>query len=540
MLLRKLLPLLASLAGAVLLWAAWPVSPLTLLIFVAWIPMLWLEANVNSWKKFTGYTLIHMFLWNLLVTWWVALASAPGAVGAFVVNSIAMTIPWLLFYFTKRRLGQRIGYAGLIVYWLAFEFLHHNWDLAWPWLTLGNSFAVQPGWVQWYQYTGASGGTLWILVTNLLAWSLINHYRNGERGREYRIRLAGLVLLLTTPILLSRLIISSEKKIASAAWAGADRNIVVVQPNIDPYTEKFEAGSLEQQLNKLITLSESAINRGTRLVVWPETAIPAQVREDMIKEDFRFRAVWSFLKRHPNVSLLTGLDSYIEYGTDRDKASPYARFHKPSGIYYDMFNTAALMEVDSTVQFYHKAKLVPGVETLPSFLNFMGKWFEDFGGVSGTLGRDKERKVFVPWDQYYKSAPIICYESIFSDYLTEFVRRGANVLVIITNDGWWDDTPGYRQHMNYARLRAIETRKWIARSANTGISCFIDPLGNVINPQPWDTEAAIRYNIPVDNRQTFYVKYGDLLSRTATVLALGLLVWLLIQVIRKRLNRKAN
>lgn len=540
MLLRKLLPLLASLAGAVLLWAAWPVSPLTLLIFVAWIPMLWLEANVNSWKKFTGYTLIHMFLWNLLITWWVALASAPGAVGAFVVNSIAMTIPWLLFYFTKRRLGQRIGYAGLIVYWLAFEFLHHNWDLAWPWLTLGNSFAVQPGWVQWYQYTGASGGTLWILVTNLLAWSLINHYRNGERGREYRIRLAGLVLLLTTPILLSRLIISSEKKIASAAWAGADRNIVVVQPNIDPYTEKFEAGSLEQQLNKLITLSESAINRGTRLVVWPETAIPAQVREDMIKEDFRFRAVWSFLKRHPNVSLLTGLDSYIEYGTDRDKASPYARFHKPSGIYYDMFNTAALMEVDSTVQFYHKAKLVPGVETLPSFLNFMGKWFEDFGGVSGTLGRDKERKVFVPWDQYYKSAPIICYESIFSDYLTEFVRRGANVLVIITNDGWWDDTPGYRQHMNYARLRAIETRKWIARSANTGISCFIDPLGNVINPQPWDTEAAIRYNIPVDNRQTFYVKYGDLLSRTATVLALGLLVWLLIQVIRKRLNRKAN
>lgn len=540
MLLRKLLPLLASLAGAVLLWAAWPVSPLTLLIFVAWIPMLWLEANINSWKKFTGYTLIHMFLWNLLVTWWVALASAPGAVGAFVVNSIAMTIPWLLFYFTKRRLGQRIGYAGLIVYWLAFEFLHHNWDLAWPWLTLGNSFAVQPGWVQWYQYTGASGGTLWILVTNLLAWSLINHYRNGERGREYRIRLAGLVLLLTTPILLSRLIISSEKKIASAAWAGADRNIVVVQPNIDPYTEKFEAGSLEQQLNKLITLSESAINRGTRLVVWPETAIPAQVREDMIKEDFRFRAVWSFLKRHPNVSLLTGLDSYIEYGTDRDKASPYARFHKPSGIYYDMFNTAALMEVDSTVQFYHKAKLVPGVETLPSFLNFMGKWFEDFGGVSGTLGRDKERKVFVPWDQYYKSAPIICYESIFSDYLTEFVRRGANVLVIITNDGWWDDTPGYRQHMNYARLRAIETRKWIARSANTGISCFIDPLGNVINPQPWDTEAAIRYNIPVDNRQTFYVKYGDLLSRTATVLALGLLVWLLIQVIRKRLNRKAN
>ena len=130
-----------------------------------------------------------------------------------------------------------------------------------------------------------------------------------------------------------------------------------------------------------------------------------------------------------------------------------------------------------TIVLYHKAKLVPGVETLPSFLNFMGKWFEDFGGISGTLGRDSERKVFVPWDNHFKAAPIICYESIFGDYITEYVRKGANILTIITNDGWWGNTPGYKQHMNYARLRAIETRKWVARSANTGISCFIDPVG---------------------------------------------------------------
>ena len=154
----------------------------------------------------------------------------------------------------------------------------------------------------------------------------------------------------------------------------------------------------------------------------------------------------------------------------------------------------------------------------------MGKWFEDLGGISGTLGRDSERKVFTGPDNHFKAAPVICYESIYSDYITEYIRKGANLLTIITNDGWWGNTPGYKQHMNYARLRAIETRKWIARSANTGISCFIDPLGNVIDPQPWDTPAAIKLDVPVDNRQTFFVKHGDMLSRATVVISILLIV----------------
>ncbi len=375
------------------------------------------------------------------------------------------------------------------------------------------------------------------MIVNILAFSLFSYYRNKERGRPYFIVLTSLIITLAAPLLLSRMIASRELKIANDNYKSADRNIVIVQPNIDPYLEKF-SGSVESQIEKLIALSETQIDRKTRMVVWPETAIPAQVREDNIKEDYRYKPVWSFLKRHPFLSLLSGIDSYKEYGTDAHNASATARLHKPSGIYYDLFNTAALLESDSSIQLYHKAKLVPGVETLPSFLNFMGSWFEEFGGISGTLGRDSERKVFVPWDEYYKAAPIICYESIYSDYITEFVRRGANILVIITNDGWWENTPGYKQHMNYARLRAIETRKWVARSANTGISCFIDPMGNVLKAQPWDTEAAIKMNIPVSDRQTFYVKNGDILSRATIAVAIALMVWLLGDKLYHRFFRK--
>jgi apolipoprotein N-acyltransferase len=184
--------------------------------------------------------------------------------------------------------------------------------------------------------------------------------------------------------------------------------------------------------------------------------------------------------------------------------------------------------------------LVPGVESLPSFLNFMGKWFESFGGISGTLGRDQERKVFSDLGKYYKAAPIICYESIYSEYVTGYVRKGANLLTIITNDGWWGNTAGYRQHMNYARMRSIETRKWVARSANTGVSCFIDPLGNVHQPQPWDTPSAIKMSIPVNERITFFVKHGDILSRAMVVVCIFLLALNLVLWMRNRIQERTS
>ena len=516
--------LFISLGGGILLWAAWPTSTFTILIFIAWLPLLWIEDHVSSWKKLLGLSYVHMLVWNVLVTWWVANASLPGAFGAFFANSLVMCVPWLLMHFTKKKFGRWIGYGSLIIFWLTFEYIHHNWELSWPWLTLGNSFATHPGWVQWYAYSGTTGGSLWVLLANVIAYAIVTEYRAYGRTRAYFIKIAVWVILLILPMFGSRLILLQEKKILEASLLTATKNVVVVQPNVDPYYEKF-TGSIDEQVQKLIVLSEKQIDNNSTLVVWPETAIPAQVWEDEIKHNFFYYPVWSFLKRHPQVSLITGIDSYKNYGPDKKKATKTARLDKATGNYYDAFNTAAFFKADTGIQLYHKAKLVPGVETLPSFLNFMGKWFESFGGISGTLGRDNERKVFADLQNHFQAAPIICYESIYSEYVTGYIQKGANILTIITNDGWWGNTPGYRQHMNYGRLRAIETRKWVARSANTGISCFIDPLGNIINPQPWDIATAIKLTIPVDDRQTFYVRHGDILSKIMIALSILLLGW---------------
>ncbi|RYY55427.1 MAG: apolipoprotein N-acyltransferase [Chitinophagaceae bacterium] len=534
---KRFTDLFIALGGSILLWAAWPLSPLTFLLFVGWVPLLAVEDRVKSKRRFFALTYLHMFAWNILTTWWIWNASLPGALSAFVANSLFMSVPWLLFAITKRALGSWVGYGSLVLYWTAFEFLHHNWELSWPWLTLGNGFATHPEWVQWYQYSGASGGTVWVLLVNILGYALLREYRRFGRTRVYYITVASVLLVLATPILLSRMIMKKESGIAAADMNETIRNVVVVQPNIDPYNEKFNSDA-QGQVAKLISLSEEQIDRNTTLVLWPETAIPVLVKEDELKNNPYYTPIWSFLERHPDLNLVTGINSYRPYGTDRKTASPTARFDKNSGTYYDLFNTAVALDADSTVQVYHKAKLVPGVETLPSFLSFMGTWFEELGGISGTLGRDSERKVFMPWDNYYKVAPVICYESIYGDYITEYVRKGANILAILTNDGWWGDTPGYRQHMNYARLRAIETRKWVVRSANTGISCFIDPIGNVIDPQPWDKPAVIKMKVPADSRQTYFVQHGDILSRTMLAAAIVVLLSTILAVARRFALRK--
>ncbi|MEI6947825.1 apolipoprotein N-acyltransferase [Paraflavisolibacter sp. H34] len=523
-----------------LLWAAWPTSSFTFLIFFALVPLLWIEDHTGGTKKLFGYTYLHMLLWNVLTTWWVGNATAVGAGLAILLNSLLMCLPWLLMHRVKRTLGRTAGYVSLIAFWISFEYIHHNWELSWPWLTLGNAFALQTGWIQWYEATGTTGGTLWVLLSNVLFYGLLTEYLKRGRSGRYFGGLALLLLLLIVPILVSKNLLKRESQKIAVAARNATKNVVVVQPNIDPYNEKFAEGTVEAQVQNLINLSEKQVDNQTALLVWPETAVPAAVWEGELEQNPYFQPVFAFLSAHPQLSLLTGIASFKSYGTDKAAATPTSRFHKTEHFYYDEFNAATLLAAQYPIAYYHKAKLVPGVETLPSFLLWLNVIFEKFGGASGALGSDKERAVFADKQHYYLAAPIICYESIYSNYITGFVRKGANILTIITNDGWWGNTQGYRQHMNYGRLRAIETRRWVARSANTGISCFIDPAGTVYQPQPWDTPASIKMNIEPIEHQTFFVRHGDYLSLIFNTISLIALAGTSILFLRRRFSQKTT
>lgn len=538
-------PFLLSISSSLLLIAAWPVSPFTPLIFIAWVPLLKLSYQENKIRFFL-FAILTMFIWNVGTTWWIWNSTAAGAIGAIIANSFLMTLPLWGYHIIKSRFGNAVGLVSFIAFWLTFEYIHLNWQLSWPWLTLGNVFAMYPNWVQWYEYTGTSGGSLWVLLVNVLVFVLVKQFilspqtginnnlpLNKKKGK---VRMIVLACLLIIPTTISYFILSNLIPDDVLIKTAGNNNVVILQPNIDPYNEKFIAGNTDAIIQKMITLSESRVDSNTRLVIWPETALPVAVWQDKVLENLYYQPIAQFVNNHTGLTLLTGIETFKNYG--HDKATITARFNENDETYYDGFNAALAIKAGQPLQFYNKSKLVPGVETLPDFLLWLGPIFEKFGGTAGGYGKDKESAVFKVEENPYVAAPIICYESIYGEYIASYVRKGANLLTIITNDGWWGNTPGHKQHLNYARLHAIETRRWIARSANTGISAVINDKGALLQTEPWDKAAVIKYNIPILEGHTFFVDYGDLISPIAVMLTVLLFAWNMIALLKKKRQAK--
>jgi apolipoprotein N-acyltransferase len=520
---------LLSVAAGVLLYAAWPVSPFTFLIFFAFVPLLWIERQGIRRKKFFGWVYLSMLIWNVAATWWIWNATGPGAIGAFLANSLLMCLPWLGFHYLRPRMGDVIGYGSLIVFWLSFEYLHlQNWGLSWPWLTLGNVFAARPTWVQWYSFTGTSGGGLWVLVVNVL---LFRWVWKAIKKKVYGIWPAGwIVLLVFFPIFASRQSYARQNgRIERDAMLA--KNIVVVQPDIDPY-EKITTGSFDAQLARLIHLSDSMIDSNTVLVVWPETALYNEhgFEEGHLKENFFLKPLWAFLQRHPRINLLTGIESFRVFD---HKHSPTAMKIPDTDKYFESYNAAVIMDSAGPEAFYHKSRLVPGAESLPPYLRFMTPVFEKFGGTDEGYTGQPDRTPLVTTNHSYVIAPAVCYESIYGEFMALYAHNGADVIAVITNDGWWGNTPGYRQHESYARLRAVEARRWVIRSANTGVSAIISPSGRIIDSRSWAQQAVIKAVVPREKSLTFYARYGDCISKIALGLTLLFWIWHFITIIKR-------
>ncbi|MES2388745.1 MAG: apolipoprotein N-acyltransferase [Bacteroidota bacterium] len=473
--------LLLSLSSGVLLSSGWLAPALTPVIFFAWIPLFRLEQmldeeeNRGRGRRFFGWAYLSMLSWNIISTWWIINSTLWGAIAAFVFNALFMTVPLVLYRRTRRSSGGLVGAMALVFYWLCFEYLHQNWDLSWSWLNLGHVFAFRIWDVQWYEFTGPLGGSLWILVINLLIFTAMRLPHNKWRY------LGSAFALYVIPVLWSlSWSFSPDSKVGNENDPTKHPvKIIVLQPNVDPYTAKF-AGTpefipVEEQIRRFIELTEMRLTKDSCIVLWPETAVDEVVSEDNLTGNTLIVQLQDFAAKHPTMTLITGLSTWKHYA-DKAHATPSARFRDDLG-YFDVFNSALSIQHGQPFQLYHKSMLVPGVERLPypKFFGLLTSLSIELGGASGGLGYQDYRSVFKTGQG--PIAPVICYESAYGDYLTGFIRNGAHMIGIITNDGWWGNTPGHKHHWAYAKLRAIETRRYIARSANTGISGYIDPSG---------------------------------------------------------------
>ena len=513
-------------------WTGWCSG---LVLLVSLVPFFLIENQLyQNRKRYTpnAYFLLilpGLLIFSTLTMGWMRVASIAGAVMVISGLTFLMAISLWLAFTIRLRAGNAAGITAIFTLWLTYEFASLNISIISPWMNLGNGLAKDIAFIQWYEYTGTGGGSLWILLSNYLLAQIIIRYSAGKKTSPQTI---AWIILIAGPSLFSIWRYNSIKESSAAS-----EEVIIVQPNTDPYNEKFVL-PFKIQLQKVIRMASEYTSQNTSWIITPETTVDDPVNLDNLLNDQYIIMIQDMLKKYPNSSVVAGLVTLRQY--DDEPPSESAVKNDMSDYYSDHYNSAIRIDTGIKFEVYHKSKLVPGIER--QFFNGPGRLLKRLlpylGGTRYGYGSQKERAIFTHQLSGSKVAPIICYESVFGSFVTEYIRKGANELFIITNDGWWKNTEGYRQHLSYASLRAIETRRPVARCGNTGISCFIDIKGKIRQETDWYSEAVVKGYIIPETRITFYVKYGDYIMRISLFISILLILYtfIVIPVKKKQKN----
>ncbi len=506
------------------------------------LPLLCMEriAEQSGKKRIWIFHYSAFVLWNAITTFWVCNATVGGGLFAIFANALQMSLIFGLFRLSKKKYSGSLPYIFLAAAWIAWERFYFDAEISWPWLVLGNSFARTTWAIQWYEITGTLGGSLWVWACNLGLFGLMVSLSEGRWfGWNWKARTAsvtGLAAVLIVPFIASA---SIGKEYKDSMASQEELQVLIIQPNIDPYN-KFQAMSqdqqnaiLEGQIRAELSYRDSDSTASPLLVIAPET-----FTSDIICGEYNLSRTWrrftTMLEDYPGVNMLFGASSY-EFINSKEAPSYTARRRK-DGRWSESHNSALMIDGSERTEIFHKNKLVVAVEMTPYPALFC-KIDDMLGGVMGRCTGQGDISLLNVQGTDGEIVPIgcaVCYESVYGEYYTGYIRKGARAMTIITNDAWWGDTPGYRQHLSYASLRAIETRRAIARCANTGISAVIAPSGEILQPTPWWEPAVIKSQIPLRNDITFFVSYGDITGRVCTFIFCLLLLALIVRFITRR------
>jgi apolipoprotein N-acyltransferase len=498
----------------------------TVFSFICLVPLLFLvDHYIQKKKSFAGLwglSLWSFFIANVLATFWVMNTALAAGIFANVVNAALMTLPLMAYAFGRRFLEPRYHWITFLAAWLLFEFFHFNWDLHWPWMTLGYALSDWTWAIQWYEFTGVLGGSLWILLVNWFAFLTLH----SDYPRRPNIIAAAVFLIV--PIVLSQFISAPQNPKVDPV------NFLLVQPNFEPHYEKFDYSEREQ-LERVERMVEKALHSEIDLLVLPETVFT--VRLDRLEQEPFIQLLRRWKEKFPDLQIMTGLATrrVLDDEEENDRFTRTSTIREDRVLRWEAGNVAMFIS-EGEDEIYYKSQLVPGAEFFPYYeLLFV---FEDIArSLGGSMEGFRTQEKAEVFEGSAVLAPIICYESIFGDYCRNYVAQGAEIFTIITNDGWWDDTPGHRQHLRYAQVRAIEHRRPIARAANTGISAFINPRGKILEQSEYGEEAILEGQLIPGEKITFYSRWGDLIGRLSLFVMIVLLMQLAYRIFASKRDR---
>ena len=522
---------------------AWlDITPLTL--FVMFVPLLYLQREKQG-KGVLPWVLLAFVLWNTAVCWSVGHATLIAPVAIPLVFTVLFGSFFALYNKVWRKTKLSLAYPFLIAGWISAEHLYTVGEISFPWLTLGNGFAITPYFVQWYEYTGVLGGSLWVLIVNILIFESLKKIElaSGKAGFSHLLSWRMLSTTLRSKHFIAPAVVVAVPMLYSlAVYFTYEESVdpvevAIIQPNIDPYNEKFGGLTQTQQEDIILGLAQKAPSTVGYFVA-PETALDNSFWIHTLSGNPTIKRIGSFMKSYPNAEFITGAMVRQRYPKGQGDTKPTFTANTSDRLpyYYDTYNSALNIDTTKVVEYYHKSYLVTGVESLPfeDFFQAIGGVPIDLGGFASFFGKQEERTVFTNTKSEKSMGVAICFESVNSGFYSEFVKNGADAMSIITNDGWWKDTPTHRQHLSFALLRAIENRRSIARSANTGVSAIINQRGDIVKSAPWDSAELIVGTINYNDKLTFYTRYGNYIGRISIYIFALTFLYFISYIYKKR------
>jgi apolipoprotein N-acyltransferase len=516
--------------------------------FVGLVPLFFAIQRTTRFRETLRIAWVGMFVFGLVATYWVGGWNGEGNVDGFLmlggvllmlVHPFFLVVPFLLFDVTRRRFGVRWAFGLLPVFYAGFEYFHSFGDLSFPWLSLYNTQTYNTALIQFIALTGPYALTMLLVTINILCYYLVSGTR---RPKQVGLVGACLVALIGIPFLYGTHVLNEPEP------RGKALTMTVLQPNINPWAKWQADENRVMDTNYIATKRAIAdAHSNTELIIWPETAIPFAITSPT--ETYHLDQFYKFLDSI-HLPILTGfpdMEFYLPGQPVPDDAKPT----HSEGVTYRSWNSAMLNYRDDHgrhIERYHKQVLVPLGEHVPFIDQFpiFGKifsWTVGMGSWNRGTGYDLLRLPMAQagWKHSNDTAvlsTLICYESIYPSFVRHFVDGGAEALVIITNDGWYGKSPGPFQHDQFAVLRAVENRRWIARSANTGISSFIDDKGRFVAQSPLFEQTSLTQRVPLLDEKTIYTSYGDFIAIPACWLTAALALYYFVTWIIERRKQK--
>ncbi|SDU45558.1 apolipoprotein N-acyltransferase [Desulfobacula phenolica] len=497
-----LLAYFPALASGLLLTLSFPKTNLSYLAFFALIP--WLVSIRSMTKKeafYSGFTL-GVFHFATLIYWIIPTVHVYGGLHPILaVSTLALLCVYLALYpavyaFLSKNIDPTSFFAPLLAasLWTGLEYVRTYAFTGFSWGTLGYSQYSNLLLIQIADFSGVYGVSFLIFLVNWLLsliWICVKNRRHNQH----------VIPVVYTVILFSGVLLYGHHRIADIMSQIKTANkitITLVQGNIKQdlkWNDAFKIKTVE----KYIRLSETAAKKSPDLVIWPETALPFYYGYDRLLSNKVDQCV-----RSSQTNFLIG--------------SPAVKSEEKK---FKFYNRAYMLNRFSLITgTYDKNHLVPFGEYVPlgEYLTFLGKITAQAGNFS------TGDKLFTPLEfndsnlkPTHKTGVLICFEILFPSIASKFVKNGADILTTITNDAWFGNTSAAQQHFSIAVFRAVESRRSVARAANTGISGFIDPTGKILETTALFTDQTLTRQVPALNRISFYTRYGDIFSITSIV-----------------------